>query len=300
MPTLTDRRALGRTGLMVSPLGLGAGPLGDLSFDEGAAVRLVHEALEHGINVLDTAPSYGASEARLGLALRDRRARRQDVVLVTKGGYGVPGVGDWTPEVMTRGIDQALARLGTDYLDVFLLHSCDRARLGLGDLFEPLVRARSAGKIRAVGYSGDGEPLDYAIACGVFDVVECSVNVVDQQALSTSIPRAITRGVGVLAKRSLANAAFRADAALERDDVRTYRRRFEAMFDGDLSKVTQSDALRFTVFTEGVTCALLGTRSSSHLSHAVADVGAGPLSAHDAAEIRARFARHGDGWPGLV
>jgi aryl-alcohol dehydrogenase-like predicted oxidoreductase len=133
-------RALGRTGLSVSEVGLGAGPLGDLALGDAAAERVIRAALDLGINVIDTAPSYGASEERIGRALE---GRRYEVVLVTKGGYGIAGVPDWTPEVLIRGIDRALTRLRTDHLDVFLLHSRGRELLARGDLFEPLVRARA-------------------------------------------------------------------------------------------------------------------------------------------------------------
>src|SRR5262245_15325303 len=114
------RRALRRCGLELSALGLGCGPLGDPAISEENAAQLVHVALERGVCVFDTAPSYGESEARLGRALRGRRA---SAVLVTKGGYGVPGVADWTAEAVSLGIDRALRVLETDVIDAFLLHS---------------------------------------------------------------------------------------------------------------------------------------------------------------------------------
>src|SRR5262249_47484150 len=160
-----------------SPLGLGAGPLGDFALGDADAERLIRGAFDLGINVVDTAPSYGASETRIGRVLSAMSAAERDSkVVVTKGGYGVSGVGDWTPEVIERGIEQALRRLETDRIDVFLLHSCPLERLSRRDLLAPLEQAKKAGKVRAVGYSGDGEALGWAIACDSFDVVECSVN----------------------------------------------------------------------------------------------------------------------------
>src|SRR5512139_338267 len=104
-------RPLGNTGFEVSEIGLGAGPLGGDNIDDAAAIALIHGAIDRGVNLIDTAPSYGRSEARIALALRGKRDR---VVLSTKLGYGVPGVPDWTGECITRGVDLALARLGTD------------------------------------------------------------------------------------------------------------------------------------------------------------------------------------------
>src|SRR5688572_29006708 len=103
-------RALGTTGLVVSELALGAGPLGDPALDDGAVERLIHGALELGITLIDTAPSYGVSEQRIGAALRGRRDR---AIVSTKLGYGVPGIADWTGAVITAGIERALERLAT-------------------------------------------------------------------------------------------------------------------------------------------------------------------------------------------
>ena len=153
-----ETRPLGNTGLHVSALGFGAGPLGDGELSEHASEVILRTAIENGVTVFDTAPSYGASEARLGRVLKSLGAAERDrLVVVTKGGYGVEGVEDWTPEVIARGIEQATTRLGR--VDVFLLHSCPLERLVVGDLFEPLEAARKAGTIRAIGYSGDGSPL---------------------------------------------------------------------------------------------------------------------------------------------
>ena len=121
------KRKLGATGLEVSVLGLGAGPLGDARLSEAEVDALVGSALDQGVTLFDTAPSYGASEARLGRALA---ARRHEAVLVTKGGYGVEGVADWTGDVIRLGIDAALAspRDGRDRRVPAPLLRCDDAR----------------------------------------------------------------------------------------------------------------------------------------------------------------------------
>lgn len=292
------RRPLGSTGLHVAPLGLGGGPLGDLGITDADAARVIDTALDAGVDLIDTAPSYGASEDRLGRCLRGRRDR---VVLVTKGGYGVPGVPDWSPAVIARGIDQALARLGTDYLDVFLLHSCDRARLAAGDLLAPLVAARAAGKVRAIGYAGDGDALAWAVRCPEFDVVECSVNLVDQRALDDAIPTAVAAGKGVLAKRGLAGAPWLAPPP-DRDDLQRYRARWLRMYATDAPAPDDAEALavRFAAFAPGVSAALLGTRRAASIARAAAHASDGPLAAPTVAALRARFAAHDDGWHGVV
>ncbi len=269
-------RTLGKTGIEVSILGLGAGPLGDLAIDDAKAHRLVRHALDLGITLIDTAPSYGASEERIGRAVRDVRER---VVLVTKGGYGVPGEADWTPRCIALGIERALVRLDTDRIDVFLLHSCDLSRLARGDLLEPMIQAKTRGLVRAIGYSGDCDALAWAVSCGAFDVVECSVNVVDHAALRESVPHAAARGIGVLAKRSLAGAVWKHATRPVRPDLATYWDRVRA------SPLPSTDPLdfaaRFAAFAPGVTCALVGATDVDQLTQAAASIARGPVLSPD-------------------
>lgn len=294
---MTARRRLTGALPSVSPLGFGAGPLGDLArLDDREADRLLRRALELGVNVVDTAPSYGASEHRIGALLESLSASdRDDLVIVTKGGYGVAGVADWTPEVLARGIDQALTRLHTDRIDVFLLHSCPRERLERGDLFSPLEAARAAGKIRAFGYSGDNDALAWALDHAPVDVVECSVNIVDQSALEV-LPRARERGVGVLAKRSIAGAPWVTDGSSE------YRDRFDAIVSEiDTGAMTWGEiAIRFTAFAPDVSSALVGTRRTANFEAASEHVAKGPLPTELIAELTRAFKARAEAWPARI
>lgn len=291
------QRALGSTGLHVSALGLGAGPLGDARISDGDADALVGQALELGVTLFDTAPSYGRSEERLGRALG---TRRHEVVLVTKGGYGVPGIADWTGDVIRLGIDAALGRLRTDLLDVFLLHSCDEGTLLRDDILGELDRAKSAGKIRAAGYSGENEALAAAVSSGRFDVVECSVNPFDRASLASHVAAAEAAGVGVLAKRPLANAAWRFDAEPEAPDVRTYWTRARAMGFDPAPLAWPELALRFAAFAPGIASALVGTANPAHLTDAVSAVLRGPLEASVLARLDAAWHPHAAEWRGVI
>lgn len=291
------RRALGKTGLEVSALGLGAGPLGDARLPAADAEALVKGALDRGVTLFDTAPSYGSSEERLGRALG---ARRHDAVLVTKGGYGVPGVADWTGEVIRLGIDAALHRLRTDVIDVFLLHSCDEGTLRRDDIVGELDRAKTAGKIRAAGYSGENEALAAAVASGRFDVVECSVNPFDRASLEEAVAHAAAAGLGVLAKRPLANAAWRHRAPPDAQDVRIYYERAQAMALDPSPLDWPEVALRFAAFAGGVSAALLGTTSVGHLADAAFAVARGPLEAGVLARLDEAWRAHGRDWRGVI
>jgi aryl-alcohol dehydrogenase-like predicted oxidoreductase len=290
-------RPLGRTGIVVSEIGLGAGPLGGHDLDDAAAVRLVHAALDLGVTIVDTAPSYGRSEARLGVALRDRRA---GVVVSTKLGYGVPGVDDWTGPCITAGIDAALTRLGTSWLDIAHLHSCPVDVLARGDVVAAVVAAVDAGKVRVAAYSGDGVALGWAIDSGLFGAVQCSISLADQRALDGAVARAADRGIAVIAKRSLANAAWRDRDRPAAADRAEYWSRLRAMAlpvaDGDVA----AHALRFVLAEPGVATALVGTTSVTNLEAAVAAAAAGPLDQAAVASARAAFRRCDRGWDGII
>jgi aryl-alcohol dehydrogenase-like predicted oxidoreductase len=281
-------RPFGATGLAVSELGLGAGPLGDPdALDDAAAERLVHAALELGVTLLDTAPSYGCSEQRLGNALRGRRDR---AVLSTKLGYGVPGIPDWTGPCITAGIDLALERLATTWLDIAHLHSCPIDVLRRDDVLEALAAAQRAGKVRVAAYSGDNEPLRWAIESGLFGGVQCSVNAADQRALDHAVPLAAARGLGVLAKRPLANGAWREAVRPGAPDRAAYWDRLQAMG----AQLTAERALGF-VLAQPVSAVLVGTTRIDHL-RAMALVSADP----DAERLRELFRRHDRGWDGII
>nr|HEX4317010.1 aldo/keto reductase [Kofleriaceae bacterium] len=282
-------RALGRTGLAVSELGLGAGPLGGDALDDDAAVALIHAALDLGVTLIDTAPSYGRSELRVGAALRD--GRRPRVVLSTKLGYGVPGVADWTGDCIARGVDLALARLGTDYVDLAHLHSCPRDVLERGDVVGALAAAVRAGKVRVAAYSGDNDALAWAIDSQQFGAVQCSLNVADQRACDRDV-----RGLGVLAKRALANVAWRDAERPAAPDRAIYWDRLRAM---ELAPTT-ADALRFVLAQPQVSSALVGTTSRANLRAAVTAADAGPLDPATVEHARAAFRRCDRGWDGVI
>jgi aryl-alcohol dehydrogenase-like predicted oxidoreductase len=282
-------RPLGKTGLVVSEIGLGAGPLGGSEIDDAEAVALIAGAIERGVTLIDTAPSYGRSEARIGLALRGRRER---VVVSTKLGYGVPGVADWTGPCITAGVDQALAKLATDRIDIAHLHSCPLEVLARGEVVDALARCVEAGKVRVAAYSGDNDALVWAIESGRFGAVQCSVSAVDQRALDHAIPLAQRRGIGVLAKRPLANGVWRERRRPDASDRGAYWDRLQRM---ELA-LDAARALAF-VLAQPIGAALVGTTSLAHLQSMVE---VAELAAGEIATIRAAFQRCDDGWDGII
>jgi aryl-alcohol dehydrogenase-like predicted oxidoreductase len=292
------RRAFGNTGLTVPALGFGAGVVGDPSLSEREAEELLNAVLDLGIDLVDTARSYGLSEERIGRFLAHRRA---EFVLSTKIGYGVPGYEDWTAATISAGVDLALRNLRTDVLDVVHLHSCPRSTLEQAGVVDAVVRAVEAGKARVAAYSGDNDALDYAVASGAFGSVQTSLNIVDQRAIDAALPLARERGLGVIGKRALANAVWRRGAAATEDPaVSTYRERWNtlALDFGDLPP--EEVAVRFAAFLPGVHTVLVGSGRREHLEENVAAISRGPLPEVIEGSIRLRFRERGAGWPGIV
>src|SRR5690606_22881278 len=225
-----EKRPLGRTGYSVSVLGLGAGPIGYLAVDQHAAGSILNLLLDSGVNLIDTAASYRGAEETIGAAVSHRR---NDYVLVSKCGSLVPGVtGEaWSASVVAQTVDRSLARLRTDHLDVMLLHSCDLETLKKGEALGALIKARDAGKVRHVGYSGDNEAAAWAAAQPEIAVIETSISVADQANIDAVLPVAREKNVGVLAKRPIANAAWKppaSQAGIYKDYAADYTQRLAA------------------------------------------------------------------------
>jgi aryl-alcohol dehydrogenase-like predicted oxidoreductase len=298
MTSAPSRRPFGKTGLVIPALGWGAAAAGDPALSDGEAETLLNSVLDLGIGLVDTARSYGLSEERIG---RHLARRRGEFVLSTKVGYGVPGHEDWTAGCVSAGVDLALSTLRTDVIDVVHLHSCPRETLEQRGVAEALARAVEAGKIRVAAYSGDGPPLEWAVSSGLFGSIQASVNLVDQRAIETAVPAARERGLGVVAKRALANAVWRRSPVSSEDpSIATYRERWNALaFDfGELP--AEEAALRFAASVPGVHAVLVASTRVEHLRDNVAAISRGPLPEELDRAIRARFREIGADWPGVV
>jgi aryl-alcohol dehydrogenase-like predicted oxidoreductase len=277
-------RAYGASGLQLSVVGLGAGQIGEHARDETEIARFLNAALDMGVRFIDTAPSYGISEDRIG---RHIAHRRHEYVLSTKLGYGVEGVPDWTGAVITAGIEQALRKMKCDHLDIAHLHSCPRATLEQTDVIDALDRAKRAGKVRAIAYSGENEDLAYAIECGRFDGFMASLNICDQRVIREALPR--IAGRGFIAKRPVANYAWKHTTRPVGQYAEAYWLRFQAMELDANERDWGAASIRFALAFGEVTSTVVGTATMTHLEKSVAGAEEGALDAYDVAHLRKRF-----------
>jgi len=283
------RRKLGNTGLEVNVLGLGTSELGrdTVSFED--AHRILNEALDHGLDVIDTAECYRNSEEKIGRSVAHRRG---EFKLFTKVGHtsGLEGE-DWSIPMMEKSIDRSLTRLQTEYVDLLQLHTCSLEQLQQGDVIDLLDRAKAAGKTRFIGYSGDGDAAKWAVESGRFDTVQTSVNIADQANIDEVLDLAIGAGVGIIVKRPIANCAWRS----EPDPGAYWREYWERLqslrYDFlDYGGEGGADiALRFAITHDAVSVAIVGASRPERWSANVRTLDKGPLSAMEYQEIRNRW-----------
>jgi aryl-alcohol dehydrogenase-like predicted oxidoreductase len=299
---MMEKRKLGQTGLEVSVLGFGGSEIGYQQVAPETVERLLGSALDAGLNVIDTAECYVESEELIGRAVAHRR---RDYYLFTKCGhadsFGQPA---WDKRSLTQSIDRSLQRLRTDYLDLMQLHSCSEELLRQGEVIEVLQRAREQGKTRFIGYSGDSRAALFAVECGAFDTLQTSINIADQEAIELTLPVARERGMGVIAKRPVANAVWKNAARPDDGYVQPYWDRLQKL-DYDFLKDDVSEAigiaLRFTLSQQGVHTAIVGTTKPGRWRENAEMLQAGPLPAEQLDKIRSRWKSvAGPDWAGEV
>ncbi len=291
-----ETRQFGQTDMQVSVLGFGGSEIRGHSLAD--VEQLLGSALDAGLNVIDTAECYGDSEDLIGRAVS---ARRSEYYLFTKCGHAVgedlPDFADWDPRLLEASIERSLRRLRTDHVDLLQLHTCSLDVLRQGDVIKVLEKAKREGKTRYIGYSGSNENARYAIRTGVFDTLQTSINIADQQGIDFTIPMAIERKMGIIAKRPIANAAW-LDPNLSRSAYGyPYWERLQRLdydFLQEDAASTIGTALRFTLSIPGVDTAIVGTAHPERYPQNAALVAAGNLPDEEYQAIRAQWEQRAD------
>lgn len=293
-----EHRKFGKTDMKVAILGFGGAEIGYEGIEQATVDKLLGAALDAGLNVVDTAECYGDSELQIGAAIGQRR---KEFYLFTKTGHVLPsgeGGSDWSKTGITASLERSLQRLKTDAVDLLQLHSCSLEELQKGECIEALEALKKAGKTRYIGYSGDSKTARYAIETGRFDALQTSINICDQECLELTLPLALKRGMGVVAKRPIANVAWRYDAKPDNGYHQEYWRRLQELkFDfatGEARARQDADgaagiAMRFTAMQPGVHVLIVGTTKPERWKQNADLLRAGPLSKELEASIRATW-----------
>ena len=281
-------RDLGKTGLRVSEIGLGCGPLGsDPERDYGP---LLERAFELGINFYDTADFYGGfrSEKWLGKIFSPRR---DQVIIATKFGTvrTAEGMGkDWSVAHMHRALEDSLRRLRTDYVDIYQLHSPRPAVLDDDDLLDALRKLKQQGKIRFFGISLDGAQFGLdAIRKWQPDAIQILLNFFNHEP-AACFDEAKRQGVGLIIKAPLDSGMLGGDlmpgSPLKGDDPRgrwsqeqtAQRQRLleelRVLAEG-AGRTWAQASLTFALSYDAVSTVIPGTTSIAHLEEDAAAAG---------------------------
>ncbi|NUQ71548.1 MAG: aldo/keto reductase [Chthonomonadales bacterium] len=246
-------RRLGRTGARVSIIGFGSAPLGHSFQDQATFDRVVGEAIDLGVNYIDTATIYDVAQERLGSIIRPHRSK----LFITTKTRGM------TRNAAMDTVAESLRLLQTDHVDLVHLHNIgdfDIDRLLESDSpLRGLEEARRKGWLRFIGVSGHNyvEKMVAAVRTGIPDVVMPAVNFVDQHIYGYEtrvLPEARKRRMGIVAMKVLGGAPNFA-----------YRNPIPAL----MPKDHINDSIRYALGLEGVATAVIGFNFVEQLRQAV-------------------------------
>lgn len=287
-----EKRRLGKTDMDVTVLGFGGAEIGYEEASEETVANLLNGALDSGLNVIDTAECYRDSEEMIGRAVS---GRRDEFYLFTKCGHphGGESAPNWSKDSILQSIERSLKRLQTDKIDIVFLHSCSESELRKGEAIEALQTARQRGYTRYIGYSGDSRAAHFAAESGAFDALQVSINIADQEAIDLTMPIAREKNIGVIAKRPIANVAWKTghkpiDSYHHEYWERLRKLNYDFLRNDDREKKI-GIALRFALSISGVHTAIVGTKHPDRWEQNAKLLEAGALSEAEFQAIRHRW-----------
>ena len=280
-------RTLGRTGQRVSEIGLGTskGLVEKLSKDEGE--HLIQRALDLGVTFIDTARHYGRgeAEARVGSAIQ---GRRDQLILCTKCGTLAGGGRDFSRQAIIRSMDMSLEKLGTDYVDIYMLHMAGPAQLQAGcEALETLLDLREKGKTRFLGASVDDEMMWRALQADCLDILEITYNLADLYPEEGFLNAAEKEGMGLVIKEPLAVANFYRSKPYPSWVAHLWERLQYYDFLKDETRMTAPEvALRFVLSSPQIHTVIPATSRIDHLEFNVSQSDGEGLPEEIATQIR--------------
>ena len=294
-----EYRALGRTDLRVSRLGMGTAALGmrygistpdqdDESPEIPAGLSLVREAVNKGIVFFDTAPAYGESERILGAALSSEPSCViATKVLLPEGASTMPS--DSVESFLRRSLSESRSALGRSVLDVVQIHNAEPSIFRRKVVFDVLEDERSAGAIRFIGATTYGEEAALAaIESNAIDVLQIACSILDQRLCDRVLPAARKARIGIIARSVLLKGVLTPRAnhlPKELDALRQAAARIREAFDVPWARLPRV-AIRYCLGLQSVDVAIVGLRTTEELTEALAAVDEGPLSSEEMSKAR--------------
>jgi len=288
-------RLLGKTGLRVSEIGLGAAQIGNPDVPESRVERVLNTALDAGISFIDTAAMYGESEARIGKYISQRK---DEFILATKCGDYVTKrdgkrelVKDYTREGILKTVDESRKRLRMDVIDIVQFHGLPGSEDDEKVAFEALFEAREKGWTRFVGVSQDGRAGAEAAERWPLDTQEFTYNILFQEADTVLMPTLKRQRMGAIIKRPISNAVWE---RAERPDGSFMGAPWDRAQQFPLKELAgdiplPEFALRFTLSHPDVCTAIVGSTNPDHIrANAVVSDGR-PLPDDVVARAKAAF-----------
>src|SRR5882762_1759804 len=255
---------------------------------EAQAETILNKVLDAGINYIDTSIDYGLSEERIGRYIAHRRA---EFYLASKCGClvgaspappGQRGQHIFTRDNILRGVEQSLARMKTDHLDVVQFHaSPSKQTLEEHGALEALLSLKRAGKVRFIGMSATLPHLADHIAMGVFDVFQIPYSAVEREH-EAIIASAAESGAGIVIRGGAAKGAPSGE--------RWQKARLDDLLEG---MTPMEFILRFTFTHPGMATNIVGTINPAHLQDNIVALRQGPLTPALCAEVKRRLATAG-------
>lgn len=265
---------LGKSSLTVSEIGFGCMSLGDNDTENG---RLIHSAIDGGINFFDTADMYrkGLNETTVGKALQGKRDK---VILATKVGnqWRPDGSGwEWNPHkhYIISAVEESLRRLNTGYIDLYQLHG-GTIHDPVEDTIDAFESLQAAGKIRYYGISSIRPNVirEYVKRSHIASVM-MQYSVLDRRAEETCLPLLQENDIAVLARGSLAGGLLvnkPANIYLNYTEDEVYKAASAVHAISGTSRTPAQTAIRFALQQQGITAAIVGIRTMEQLNEAIA------------------------------
>ena len=275
-------RQFGKTDLLVSRIGFGTAPLGNVYGDvtDADCIRAIHHAIERGINLFDTAPYYGdtLAETRLGMALK---GKRDHVIIATKAGHYVGQNGqefDFSPARVRQSLEGSLRRLQTDTIDLFQLHDIEFEAMDyiLNESLPVLYRFKEEGKVRYIGITGYPLHMLQAVAEQFpVDSIQsyCHYNLLNTTLTKSLLPFTRQHRIGIINSSLLHMGMLTPQGAPKWHpapdmvhDVAARLREFVQELHADITQV----AVQFALANREIDVACVGIRRVEEIDHNLA------------------------------